>query len=251
MRRRTPPEENIPRIVFKPFKRRAASAPPQTPAAQAAGPDAALETWIRGIREVMCLPEDKAFLAELQAHGVKVFAYDRIYFNNPYYDGKQWTTKEFEAVGTAGGTNISLVRSADAAEDASTLYHEGVHALQRAGMSEREGEYKAWVQEDRWRMAHHLPPSDPLFRSIGADGKEITDEVAVRAYVDKEYPDDTVKSTSGVVERITGKTDSGEVIVERSDGSKYTRAPEEGNTYWGGRSTVPAKGTPVDLSTFK
>jgi hypothetical protein len=87
MQRRTPPEENIPLIVLKPFTRRAASAPPQTPAAQAAGPNAAHEAWIRGIKEVMHFPEDKVFLAQLQARGVTVLAYDRIYFENPYYQG--------------------------------------------------------------------------------------------------------------------------------------------------------------------
>jgi hypothetical protein len=183
MQRRTPPEENIPLIVLKPFTRRAASAPPQTPAAQAAGPNAAHEAWIRGIKEVMHFPEDKVFLAQLQARGVTVLAYDRIYFENPYYDGKEWTTKEFEALGSAGGTEISLIRSQDPQEDASTLYHEGIHALQPDGLSLRAAEYEAWTKEEQWRKAHNIPPAYPEFRK--SDGT--ADKEAIKAHVNNEY----------------------------------------------------------------
>jgi hypothetical protein len=200
----------------------------------------------------MCLPEDRAFIEGLLARGVTITAYDRIYFEDPYYDGTKWTTKHFEAGGTTSGTHVNMIRDADAATNASIIYHEGVHTGQPSSMRWREKEYDAYVKEDQWRLAHNLPAHDPSFRTTDASGKEITDEAAVHAFVDREYPGVTVKSDTGVAEQVIGRTASGDTIVQRDDGTQYTRPPKKGDSFASeDEITEPPGGYPVDLSKLK
>jgi hypothetical protein len=250
MLRRTPPEENIPLIGYKPFVWRGAPGP-KGPTGGGAGTGPALAPWLQDIQKIMSHPEDKAFLDSLVARGVKVTAFDRIYFDDPYYDGTRWTTRHFEAGGTTSGTQINMIRSTDAAANAATIYHEGVHTGQSSSMAWRDKEYDAYVKEDGWRIAHGLPPHDPSFRTTDASGREITNEAAVRAMVDREYPGVTAKSASGAIEQITGRTSSGDTVVTRANGSTYTRPPKAGDSFPGAEVTVPAGGMPVDLSKLK
>jgi hypothetical protein len=68
---------------------------------------------------------------------------------------------------------------------------------------------------------------------------------------EQRVPDPTVKSASGATDEIIRKTDSGDVVVRRADGTEYTKAPEAGNSFIGEQVTVPRDGTPVDLSKLK
>ena len=248
--RRTPPEENLPLLIFKPFVWRNApgsKGPPSAPAA--AGPP--LPPWLQDIKKVMSQPGDRVFLDTLIARGVTVTAYDRIYFEDPYYDGTKWTTRHFEAGGTTSGTSVNMIRSSNAAENAATIYHEGVHTGQPSSMAWRDKEYDAYIKEDAWRIAHSLPPHDPSFRTTDAAGKVVTDPAGVRAMVDREYPGVTAVSAGGHVEQITGRTASGDTVVTRSDGSTYTRPPRAGDSISGNEITEPAGGIPVDLSKLR
>ena len=209
------------------------------------------DAWLSDIKKIMSHPEDKAFLDGLIARGVTITAFDRIYFEDPYYDGTKWTTKHFEAGGTTSGTTINMIRSTDAAANAATIFHEGVHTGQPSSMPWREKEYDAYVKEDRWAIAHGLPPHDPSFRTTDAHGKESTNEAAIRAMVDKEYPGVTATSATGTIEQVIGKTASGNTVVQRDDGSTYTRAPKAGDSFPGPEISEPAGGIPVDLSKLK
>lgn len=202
--------------------------------------------------KVMC-PQDKAFLADLNARGVSVTLYDRIYFDDPYYDGKRWTTKRFEAGGTTDGNQITILRSGDANADAATLYHEGVHTAQAATMAWRDREYQAYIKEEQWRIAHGIPADRPSFRTTDATGKQVSNDAAIQAFVDKQYPGVTAAPATGTApEQVIGKTRSGETRVLRADGSTYTRAPRAGDSFSATNAvTVPKGGVKVDMAKLK
>ena len=132
----------------------------------------------------MC-PQDRAFLDDLRARGVTVTTFDRLYFEDPYYDGTQWTTRHFEAGGTTSSTDINMLMGTDAGENAATLYHEGIHTGQPSTMRWRDKEYQAYIAEDQWRISHGLPPSDPSFRTHDSTGRPVTDTAAIGRFVEQ------------------------------------------------------------------
>lgn len=144
-----------------------------------------------------------------------------------------------------------MINSDDATENASTIYHEGVHTSQPASMKWRDKEHQAYVAEDRWRITHGIGPSDPSFRTADAAGKPVTNVAAIRAMVDKEYPGVSVKSSTGAHEEVLDKTPSGDSVVKRADGTQYTRKPKKGNSFPGDEMKVPATGIKIDMSQFK
>ncbi len=208
--------------------------------------------WIGGVLKIMC-PKDKAFLRQLKNNGVQITAYDRIYFDDPYYDGHTWTTKRFEAGGTTENKKINMIRSPNAADNAATIYHEGVHTGQPRGMAWREKEYEAYTKEEAWAISHGLPAHDPSFRAVDASGRPIPNTAAIHAFVDKEYPGVTsTPSAGGPPEQIVGEDASGQTIVERPDGTRYTRPPKAGDSYPADDAVrEPPGGLPVDMSTLQ
>ena len=137
------------------------------------------------------------------------------------------------------------------ADNASVIFHEGTHTGQPDSMSWRDREYDAYAKEDAWRMSHGLPPHDPSFRTTDGTGKTVTDVAAVKAFVDKEYPGVSVAGPGGTVEQVVGRDAKGQSIVERSDGTQYTRPPKAGDSYPGPEITEPPGGVPVDLKKLK
>ncbi len=227
------------------------------PSASAVGSCAAcqakpVDPWIQDILAIMC-PQDKAFLQDLKARGVTITAYDAIHFDDPYYDCKNWTTKPFEAAGTTSceppPPHIDMIRSASAEENAATVYHEGVHTNpSQDGMRWRDKEYDAYVKEDRWRISHGLPPHEPSFRASNGQ----TDQAAIKAFVDKEYPGVTSKPTHGAApEQVVGKDPSGLTIVQRADRTTYKRKPKKGDSFSGSQTTVPPGGLDIDVNKLQ
>lgn len=200
------------------------------------------EPWLRDTLAFMC-PQDRAFLDDLRARGVTVTAYDRIYFDDPYYDGTRWTTRRFEAGGTTSGTQINMLMGGSPSENAATLYHEGVHTGQPASMPWREKEYQAYIAEDRWRIAHGMPPHQPDFRTHDSAGNPVTDASAVRRFVDREYPGVTsTPASGGSPEQVIGRDASGNTVVQRADGTTYARPPRAGDSYAGPQVSQPPGG---------
>jgi hypothetical protein len=199
----------------------------------------------------MC-PKDKAFLADLKNRGVSITAYDRIYFDDPYFDGKRWTTRHFEAGGTTLGKDINMLRGGSGAQNAATIFHEGVHTGQPSGMAWRDREYDAYAKEDQWRISHGLPPHQPNFRTKDAAGNEITNSAAIKAFVDQKYPGVTSKpSSGGASEEVIGRTTGGKTVVRRANGTTYERAPRRGDSFPGPENTVPAGGIPIDMNKLQ
>lgn len=225
---------------------RAPSKPGQTPAKPPIG------QWTQDILKVMC-PADKAFLQQLKASGVKIKVYDDIYFDDPYFDGHKWTTKRFPAGGTTQGKSVELKRTGNPATDASTIYHEGVHTQQPRGMQPRDAEYEAYTREDAWRLARNLPPRIPGFRTTNAAGQVVTDPAAVRKFVDTKYPGVTVASpTGGAPDRIIGRKPNGDTVLERANGTQYSRPARAGDTYESNTSvTKPPNGYALDMAKLQ
>lgn len=207
--------------------------------------------WVQDILKVMC-PQDKAFLQQLRARGVQITAYDRIYFDDPYYDGTQWTTKRFEAGGTTNGNKINMIRTGDPAEDASIIYHEGVHTGQPSSLAWRDQEYEAYIKEDAWRLSRGMPASHPKFRKKDASGKEVTDAAAIRRFVDKKYPGVSAKGSGPAPDQIVDRKPNGDTELMRADGTTYTRKPQKGDSYAAASSvTVPKGGIPIDMASLQ
>lgn len=236
----------VPLIEYPPWLGTRAG-PPGTGTPPPPDPD----KWVRDMQPFFTSAADKAFLDDLIARGVTVTAFDRIYFEDPYYDGTKWTTKHFEAGGTTGGTDVNIIRGSNAADNASTIFHEGIHTGQPSSMEWRDKEYDAYAKEDAWRISHGLPAHDPSFRTTDASGKPVTNEAAIRDFVNKEYPGVSVGGSGGAVEQVVGKTPSGDTVVKKADGSTYTRAPKKGDSFSGDEVTEPPGGVAVDLSKLK
>ena len=221
-------------------------APAQTNPPEAAR--ANFDAWVRDLAAIF-LPADRDVLEDIKAKGIVVRVYDEIYFEDPYFDGSAWTTKRFEAAGTTNGTTINLIRDSRTAENAATLYHEWIHTGQPVEMEKREREYEAYTKEERWRIDHGIAPGIRAFRSRDSQGAWVPNEAAIRAFVDEEYPGITsLAPGGGPPETIWGNTPSGGTVVQRADGTRYTRPARAGDSFPAPRPIrVPPRGRRLDI----
>lgn len=220
------------------------------------------DKWLADALAVMC-PKDKAFLDDLRARGVTITAFDRIFWDDPFYDGTKWTTKRFEGGGSTTGTHMNIViKDTDSKgvqtdippdDVAATIYHEGIHTGQPSSMSWSEKEYEAYTKGEQWAIDHGKPESRPGFRTKDASGKPIPNKKAIRDFVDKEYPIATDKpSKPGTPpDRVIGKTSKGDTIMQRADGSTYNRPPKKGDTFAGPQVEEPPGGRPAETCQLK
>lgn len=225
----------------------------------ASGPD----PWLRDALAIMC-PKDRAFLDDLRARGVTITAFDRIYFEDPIYDGTKWTTKHFEAGGTTSGKDISLVlkpvdkngvvHEMTPAAVAETIYHEGVHTGQPSTMQWSEKEYEAYTKSEQWTIDHGLP-GRPGFRTTDGTGKSVPDTKAIREFVDKKYPIavDKPATPGGPVYKVIGKDASGNSIIQNINDPTdvKTRKPKKGDTFPGDAIEEPPGGRKVKPEDLK
>lgn len=127
-------------------------------------------------------------------------------------------------------------------------------------MESREAEYDAYAKEERFKIDHYIPPSNPTFRKnndllsdIYKISIEDVNEAGIKAYVDNDkttYPGITVASpTGGPPERIYKHLPDGRAVIVRSDGSTYFRAPREGDAHpsLDPPVTVPRNGIMINL----
>lgn len=206
-----------------------------------------MDQWITELRAVFSTPEDRQFLEDMIARGVTVTVFDEISFDDFVYENGSWRIEVFPAAGSTSSQHIDMIRTGDAVEDATTLFHEGVHTRQPDAMSQREAEFEAYIAEEHWAIAHGLPASDPSFRTIDADGNVVVNEQAIRDMVDEITPGVTIPTTGGPAEQIIGLDPDGKVRIRCEDGSEYSREPEEGDSYPGDQRTEPPGGITIDL----
>jgi hypothetical protein len=200
--------------------------------------------WLDDALNIMC-PKDKAYLDDLRARGVTITAFDRIYWEDPYYDGTRWTTKHFEGGGSTSGTDMNIVISHDdgtgtwkpnpPADVAQTIYHEGIHTGQPTSMSWRDKEYEAYTKSEQWCIDHGLPESFPGFRKTDGSGKSVPDTAKIKDFVDKEYPIaiDAPVAPGGPQYKVIGKDGSGNTIIQNvaNPADVKTRPPKAGDTF--------------------
>lgn len=176
---------------------------------------------VAGVLKILC-KNDKKIVEQLSKTTVKTA--DLIYFDDPYFDGKKWTTKKFIAGGLsdANAKLITLLSDASNESAVDTIYHEIWHQNQPAGMGWPEpAEDDAYYNTELWLIERGLP-GNPDLRAKDAAGKIIPDKKAIRDLVQKEYPGppppvagvpqpipieaDTKKNLTKVRDPVTGKT---------------------------------------------
>ena len=220
-----------------PINRIVAECPAATPPCPPSDP------WLGNALKVMC-PKDKAFLDDLRSRGVSITAFDRIYYEDPYYDGSKWTIKHFEGGGSTQGTDMNIViknidekgvsHDIPAESLASTIYHEGIHTGQPDNMPWSEKEYDAYTKGEQWAINHGLPESFPNFRTTNAPGNPVPDAIAIRKFVDKNYPIATDKPTTpgGSEYKVVGKSPSGDTVIQNiNDPPDVKTRPPHGRRY--------------------
>ena len=83
-----------------------------TPAACTTGPCPAPcpppDPWLRDALAVMC-PKDKALLDDLRARGVTITAFDRIYYEDPFFDVPNGRPSTLRATAGPSGTDMNIV----------------------------------------------------------------------------------------------------------------------------------------------
>ena len=232
-------------------------APPKpTPPAPPAPPTPA-DQMIQDLKNIMC-PQDKAFLQELQRRAVSINAYDSIYADDQYYDGKKWTTRRIPLGGETRGTHIVMERT-NPTNDAALIVHEGVHTGQPSSMPRRDKEYEAYTKEEEWRIAHNLPPGGANFRTVDSSGKVVPNVPAIRVSVDNDptYAGISVPAPKKPgkprppPDEIIGFDAKGNTKLERADGTTYTRPPRKGDGFQGPTTTVPPTPIVVDINKLQ
>jgi hypothetical protein len=210
----------------------------------------------------MC-PKDKAFLDDLRARGVTITAFDRIYYEDPFFDGTKWTTKHFEGGGSTSGTDMNIViKSVDdkgvshdiPVEDvAQTIFHEGVHTGQPGSMPWSEKEYDAYTKTEQWAIDHGLPETQKGFRMTDSKGNPVPNTKEIQKFVDKNYPIavDKPKAPGGPVYKV--KTPTGDTIVQNVNNTTavQTRKPKKGDTFDGPQIEEPPGGRPAQPCQLK
>jgi len=144
---------------------------------------------VAGVLKILC-PKDKAIVDQL-AKG-RVETADEVWFEDPYFDGKSWTTKRFDAGGSADAASKTImVLGNQSSEDAAvTFYHEVWHQNQPSGMGWPEpSEDDAYYNTEKWTIERGLPTQGSRLRSKDPKTGNLTpDKKAIRDLVQKEYP---------------------------------------------------------------
>lgn len=205
-----------------------------------AGPSGASNprNWtVDAVRKILC-KSDPQVVADLSR--TKVTTADSIHYDDPYFDGKSWTTKRFEAGGSANpATKEIMVLSGTSAETAATtFYHEVWHQNQPKGMGWPEpAEDDAYLHTEQWTIDHGLPgqQGDDLRMTDPATGKQVPDPAAIRKLVQNDYPSPPA-AVAGVAQPVPVSSDPVKNLTQVRDpntGALSWRPSVKGDTYAG------------------
>ena len=138
--------------------------------------------------KILCA-KDKDYIDHVRAN-VQLYKVDSVFFEDPYFDGKSWTTKHFEAGGTSGGGEMTFLSSDSCESAATTLYHETVHDKQAPGMGwPHPAEDDAYYQTELWTIERGLPgQAGTRLRTTDSTGRTVPDKAEITRYVDESYP---------------------------------------------------------------
>jgi len=140
------------------------------------------------VLKILC-KTDKAVI-DRAAKTQKIYKADRVYFDDPYFDGKKWILKRFPAAGSVGGGKIMMLSKLSCENAATTLYHEVWHTKQPAGMGwPHPSEDDAYYNTELWTISKGLPSQlYPPLRKTDSKGNIIPDKAAIKKIVDRDYP---------------------------------------------------------------
>lgn len=192
---------------------------------------------VDAVRKILCKSDPKV-VADLSR--TKVTTADSIHYDDPYFDGKSWTTKRFEAGGSANpATKEIMVLSGTSAETAATtFYHEVWHQNQPKGMGWPEpAEDDAYLHTEQWTIDHGLPgqQGDDLRMADPVTGKVVPDPAAIRKFVQSEYPSPP-PAVAGVAQPVPVNADPVKNLTQVRDpntGALSWRPSVKGDTYAG------------------
>ena len=222
--------------------------------------EGAQERWeIKDVLAKLC-PDDKAVVDKLATQDVTLA--DALYFEDPYYDGAQWTTKRFDAGGILDGEGgITLVTDVSPETAATTLYHEMWHAGQPKDMSWMDAEIDAYTRTEAWTIAKGFAGQDgDALRVLDAAGKAVPSKDAIVAKVKEAYPIAIeppkvataavgalpgAAATTGPLAPVTVVGRNAKGLTLLSDGT--ARAPVKGDTYAGPEIKVGERKVPRDV----
>jgi hypothetical protein len=204
------------------------------------------------VKKILC-KNDSALVTQLSKTSVTTA--DDIFFDDPYFDGKKWTTKRFPAGGTADpqSKSILILAGSSCESAATTFYHEVWHQNQPLGMGWPEpAEDDAYANTEQWTIDRGLPTQHQGIRKKDPkSGKSSPDLKAIRAFVQKEYPGPP-PPVAGVPQPVPVNSDKKKKLTQVRDpktGTTSWRPSKAGDTYAGPQQLVNEK--TVDATQWK
>jgi hypothetical protein len=167
--------------------------------------------------------------------GITLKSYDSITYADEEWDGSAWVAAPFIAGGFHNSSGIGVINT-DCEEMAEILYHEILHEEQpTVHATTLQSESYAYRIGEEFSIALGLG-GQPGLRSTDAGGREFADRSKVGTFVATNYPSVVA---GGAAEQIAGKAAThGHVIVERADGTTYTRPAATGERVDGPKTVV-------------
>jgi len=218
------------------------------------GPKGASGGWtIDGVLKILCA-KDKNIVDQLARSNVETA--DEVWFEDPYFDGKTWTTKRFDAGGSASAATKTIMVLSDQSNEqaAITFYHEVWHQNQpRMGWPE-PAEDDAYYNTERWTIERGLPSQGTGLRTRDpVTGTVVPDKAEIRKMVQNDYPSPP-PPVAGKKQPIPighrNGTSGPETLVEDPDtGATSWRPSKAGDTYAGPQKTKGYK--KIDRSKWK
>lgn len=168
-------------------------------------------------------------------------SFDSISWTDEEWNGASWVPAIFQGGGYNTGKEIGVLNSSNE-EMAQTLYHEVLHAEQpTTHKTTGDKERYAYRIGEEFSIAMGLT-GRPSLRSTDLQGRQFADPAKVDSFVSSTYP--SIPS-GGANEEIVGKSGiMGNIIVERANGSRYTRPANIGEKVPGLMSAVNEKNYP-------
>lgn len=192
------------------------------------------------VKKILC-KSDPSVVNQLAKTEVK--AADVIYYDDPYFNGTKWTTKRFQAGGSADPVSkkIMILSGASCEEAATIFYHEVWHQNQPPGMGWPEpAEDDAYFNTEKWTIENGLPSQGVGLRTKDKAGNITPNRKAIRAMVQKEYPSPP-PPVAGVPQPVPIDSDPAGNRTRVRDpitGNKSWRPSKAGDTYAGPETRV-------------
>ncbi|SPH27470.1 hypothetical protein ASD8599_03936 [Ascidiaceihabitans donghaensis] len=194
------------------------------------------------IRCIFC-PDDADVMSYIRSN-LKVLTYDRIYWEDPYFDGTRWGTRTIEGLGSADGNTITILSGKSCPEAADILYHETWHTHQPEDMLANAKELEAYTVTESWLIRKELPGTAE-FRMVDSYGNTVPDPVAIQEFIDREYPGGTSDAPSMVPQSF--QADPPMTEFYDYDKGEYVWLPsKEGDSLYGPQFTVGGGEIPAD-----